>query len=319
MPGAGLNLMNTRSLRPLINIVLFLTALVPLRAAVLQSVYHGDYNGVLTELAADGTIVATRNLGAGVIGGLTRDAAGNLYAATWAGGVGGVAGIVKISTGGTISTYATLGFGLDPHKLSFASNGDLLVNVNSGKILRVTPSGGVSEFATGLNNPIGMAFAANGDLYVSNLDNTIRRFPLGANPSGGIGEIFASGISSPRELDFDSAGNLYVASGGTLFRYTPGGIRSIFASGFTDLNAVGVAANGDVWVGDYSTQLVSRFSSAGVFLSATLAGPSSTLVANVASNLAPSAVPDSGPISLLLGLGLLSLGLVARGGENRKR
>jgi sugar lactone lactonase YvrE len=203
--------------------------------------------------------------------------------------------------------------------LSFASNGDLLVNVNSGKVLRVTPGGGVSEFATGLNNPIGMAFAANGDLYVSNLDNTIRRFPLGLNPTVGAGEIFASGISSPREIDFDSAGNLYVASGGTLFRYTPGGVQSIFASGFSDLNAVGVAANGDVWVGDYGTSKVSRFDSAGQFLSETLVGPSSTLVANVASNPAPSSVPDPGSISLLLGLGLLSLGLVACGGENRER
>lgn len=299
--------MKTHYLRNIINVGLFLTALVPLRAAVLQSVYHGDYNGVLTELAADGTIVATRNLGAGVIGGLTRDAAGNLYAATWG------AGILKITPAGTVSTYAALPAGVDPHELAFTSNGDLLVNVNYGAILRITPLGVITTFASGMNNPIGMVFAANGDLYVSNLDNTIRRFPLGANPSVGAGEIFASGISSPREIDFDAAGNLYVASGGNVFRLTSTGVQSVFASGFNDVNALGIAANGDVFVGDYATQKVHRYSGAGTYLGFTSVGPSSTLVASVASDRFPSSsVPDSGAPVILLGLGLLGLGLGAR-------
>ena len=63
------------SIRPLVHFGFLLAALIPLRAATVQSVYYGDYNGVLTELSATGTIIATRNLGAGVIGGLTRDAA----------------------------------------------------------------------------------------------------------------------------------------------------------------------------------------------------------------------------------------------------
>jgi hypothetical protein len=66
--------------------------------------------------------------------------------------------------------------------------------------------------SAGLDQPIGIAFDALGNLLVANFGNsTIRRFsPAGAD----LGVFASSGVSSPTEIALDDDGNLYVANWG---------------------------------------------------------------------------------------------------------
>ncbi len=66
--------------------------------------------------------------------------------------------------------------------------------------------------STGLNEPQGLAFDANGNLYAANWgSNTIERF----SPTGQDLGVFAStGMDYPCGIAFDNSGNLYVANWG---------------------------------------------------------------------------------------------------------
>jgi secreted PhoX family phosphatase len=86
-------------------------------------------------------------------------------------------------------------------------------------------------FATaGLDNPGGLAFDGNGNLYVANGVSTIEKFN-----SSGQGSTFTSTnlVNLPIDLAFDSSGNLYVANhgAGDILKFKPDGIGSVFAYG----------------------------------------------------------------------------------------
>ena len=121
---------------------------------------------------------------------------------------------------------------------------------DAGEILRFAPDGtpdsspfvGPANFPSTGPGPIGLAFDASGNLFVStvNVNDTgtgdIRKF----GPDGTeITPRFATGLTkNPRGLAFDSAGNLFLAepgSGGTpipgdILEFTPDGTKSTFAS-----------------------------------------------------------------------------------------
>jgi DNA-binding beta-propeller fold protein YncE len=91
------------------------------------------------------------------------------------------------------------------------------------------PGGSRSTFASGLDDPAGLAFNSAGDLFVSDQANgSIDEFT-----PGGTKSTFASGLSSPRGLAFNSAGDLIVSDedSGNIFEFTPGGTQTTFASG----------------------------------------------------------------------------------------
>src|SRR5258708_38942910 len=83
-----------------------------------------------------------------------------------------------------------------------------------------------------MNSPVGLAFDASGNLYVSNSgDYSIRKVT-----PGGVGSTFvSSGLNSPDGLAFDIAGNLYVANGfgGSVSKVTSSGTVSTFATGMS--------------------------------------------------------------------------------------
>ena len=133
----------------------------------------------------------------------------------------------------------------------------------------------VSTFASGFNNPAGLAFDAAGNLYVANAaGGTISK----VTPTGAVSTFVASGLSSPRGLAFDASGDLYVLNGGsnTVSKVTPGGEVSTFASGFNRPTCLAIDAAGNLYVANFDANTVSKVTPAGVvstFVSSGLSGP----------------------------------------------
>src|SRR5208282_1146079 len=95
------------------------------------------------------------------------------------------------SSGNIVRSISSSLFNALYANLVFDSNGNLYVaNYSIGTILKVSPGGSVSTFATGFNEPNGLAFDGNGNLYVANWGSgTISE----VTPSGNV-STFASGL-----------------------------------------------------------------------------------------------------------------------------
>ena len=143
--------------------------------------------------------------------GLAFDSAGYLYAAD-----GGAQTIYKFAPNGTRTVFAgpsAFDPGVYPVGLAFDSSGNLFVSTEalsnfSGNdtILKFTPNGMKSIFATGLSFPRGLAFDSSGYLFVAevnqpevNQPGDVLKFP----PGGGPPTVFASFSSGrPEFLSF---------------------------------------------------------------------------------------------------------------------
>ena len=120
----------------------------------------------------------------------------------------------------------------------------------------------LSRVTLGLDNPVGLAFDAKGNLYIANgLSDAITK----AGPLGQSMAIFASGFKAPQAVAFDAAGNLYVAGGAdtAIVRVTPAGSGSIFATGFSRPQALAFDKSGTLYVADQIAGTVSKVSAAG--------------------------------------------------------
>lgn len=82
-----------------------------------------------------------------------------------------------------------------------------------------------APLATTQCNPAGIAFGANGNLFISDGDKVYTLIPDASSPP--IGAVFASGVPGTNGLAFDRAGNLWTGDGlnaqGIVWRIPPGG------------------------------------------------------------------------------------------------
>jgi sugar lactone lactonase YvrE len=142
--------------------------------------------------------------------GLVFDSGGNLYAAD-----GGAQTIYKFAPNGTRNIFVgptAFAPGAYPTGLTFDSGSNLFVSTEcfapffcepgSDTILKFTPDGTESTFATGLTTPRGMAFDSSGNLFVAEAnpipDGDIKEFL----PNGSFLKVFASGFGRPQYLTF---------------------------------------------------------------------------------------------------------------------
>jgi sugar lactone lactonase YvrE len=204
--------------------------------ATLDTAILFDEQGQILKFAPDGTVtVVASHLDRPTA--LAFDGAGNLYATLnhLSPGTGG-GRILKITPRGLVSTFVQLnparfhqnfGAAVDEQNNLFVSD-----NLHS-VIYLITPGRRISTFVSTLD-PSGLAFDGAGNLYVS--DGGLNS----GEPAGitkiapdGTQTLVVSGLEDLRGLAFDPNGNLFAAGHGNnvIYKITPGGSVSIFASG----------------------------------------------------------------------------------------
>jgi sugar lactone lactonase YvrE len=157
----------------------------------------------------------------------------------------------------------------------------LLVSTSSNTIRKFALSGqDLGIFASGLNDPDGLAFDRAGNLYVDNVrGSTIREF----SPTGQDLGIFAStGVNEPLFLAFDSQGNLFVSNDAdnSIHKLSPSGEDlGVFVSllGAGCPGGLAFSLSGNLLVADLCRSVIREYSptgeNLGIFASAGLSNP----------------------------------------------
>src|SRR5579863_4049950 len=118
------------------------------------------YDGAVYRVTPSGTMT-TYAEGMGVATGIAFDREQSLY-------VGDRNGtIFKIARDQQVFVFATLEPSVSAYHLAFGPKGDLFVTGPNDRVYKVDPNGNVTTFYKGLGRPQGMAFDANGNLYVA--------------------------------------------------------------------------------------------------------------------------------------------------------
>ena len=143
----------------------------------------------------------------------------------------------------------------EPDGLAVAKAGDVYVaDAGDNTVSEVTPAGQVTPFASGFDDPVGLAFDSAGNLYVADSGDGAVRE---ITPAGTVSAL-AVGINDPTALAVDAAGNLYVANNGdnTVSEVTPAGKVSNVASGLNQPVGLAFDSAGNLYVANFGNGTV---------------------------------------------------------------
>jgi DNA-binding beta-propeller fold protein YncE len=155
-------------------------------------------------------------------------------------------GTPSLSGNGGPAAQAQLG---NPYAVALDSSGNLFIADNQNEVIRkVDPTGTITTIAGNgaagnsgdggpalaarLNDPRGVAVAANGDVYISDTGNSSVRM---VDHRTGLISTILTGLSFPRAVAVDAAGSLYIADTGNnqvlVVRFTAAGAGHVAGTG----------------------------------------------------------------------------------------
>jgi len=280
------------------------------------STFAGETNGAVNGQAS----VARFSTQGNNIGGLSADAAGNVYVAdtqnhlirkiTPAGVVStlagsGTAGSADNATGTLASFNTPRGIAVDASGVVYvADSGNNLIRkiTAAGEVTTLAGSGspGSANNATGtlasFDNPFGIAVDVAGNVYVADAANaSIRKITA----AGEVTTLAGASFSYPTGVAVDAAGNVYVADNGgdSISKVTSAGVVTPLAGSGTSASVDGtgaaasfslpvgivIDATGNLYVTEADTHLIRKVTPSGVVT--TLVGQASQ------SGFTPGALP----------------------------
>ena len=148
----------------------------------------------------------------------------------------------------SVSTLVATGLANTTDGLSVDANGDIYVSGGPGaqNILRVTPEGEMSVFASGFNTN-GSYFDSHGNLFVANYaESSVRKI----TPEGVV-TTFASSLDGPAGIWVDQDDNVFVGLfganfsgvGATVLKITPDGVVAPYATGGGLQDVIGIVGD----------------------------------------------------------------------------
>ncbi len=148
--------------------------------------------------------------------------------------------------------------------LAVDDSGNLYVaNQSFGTIVKVSPTGAISNFVTGLDNPRNLTLY-NGVMYVTCVGNTKGVVWLDLADPAASGSYSATGyIGDPRGLAFDASGTLWISDGANNKLWTIAATGSTPAAfsmgagpGLNNPHAITFGPDGDLYVANYGANTV---------------------------------------------------------------
>lgn len=125
-----------------------------------QMYVSSRFEGAVYKVAPNGS-QSTFVEGLGIATGIAFDREGSLY-------VGDRNGtIFKIARDKQMFVFATLEMSVSAYHVAFGPHGDLFVTGPNDRVYKIDPNGTVTTFYKGLGRPQGLAFDADGNLYVA--------------------------------------------------------------------------------------------------------------------------------------------------------
>lgn len=137
-----------------------------------------------------------------------------------------------------------------------ADFGESLDNGNGTNVYKVSPTGEISLFATGLAGASGNALDSQGNLFQSNIQaGHVSKI----TPDGTVSTFTTNGISCNVGIAIDPDDNLYICNccgtfANTIRKVTPTGVSTPFASGslFNCPNGITIDDNNNLYVSNFS-------------------------------------------------------------------